>query len=382
MAISFRAGKYIQQTSGYKAFIPSPLPPEPPLRMDDEMISLISKAERSLGRLDGSIQTLPDANLFIFMYIRKEAVHSSQIEGTQSSLDDLLEAEAKVFSGKHPSDVGEVINYINALNYGIGQLEKLPVSMRLLCEIHKRLLKNVRGAERQPGEIRRTQNWIGPAGSSLSEAVFVPPPPHEVQNSLSDLERFIHSNIPNMPDLIKIGLAHAQFETIHPFLDGNGRVGRLLITLLLYDWKFLQKPVLYLSYYFKKYRQQYYDLLQSIRDNGDWEGWIKFFLTAITETAQAATETARLIVELREKDRATIIENFGRSTASGLKVLESLYKTPIININNIAKLTGLSFTSASELLSRFINHNILSEYTGRRRNRLFRYESYISIFKE
>ena len=380
--ISYRAGRYIQQSSSYKAFIPSPLPPDPPPLMDNKMMSLVSRADRALGRLDGSIQTLPDANLFVFMYVRKEAVLSSQIEGTQSSLDDVLEAEARIFHKRHPSDVEEVINYIHALNYGIKRLENLPVSVRLLREIHKLLLKGVRGAERQPGELRTSQNWIGPAGSLISDAVFVPPPPQEVPQTLSELERFIHSNTPDMPALIKIGLAHAQFETIHPFLDGNGRIGRLLITLLLCDREVLQKPVLYISHYFKKQRETYYELLQSVRDKGDWEGWLKFFLTAVTEVASAATETARRIVTLRERDRSRIVSSFGRSTANGLKVLESLYSKPIISINDIVELTGLSFTAASQLMFRFLKHDILKEYTGQKRNRLFRYEEYITIFKD
>ncbi|HDL19663.1 MAG TPA: Fic family protein [Nitrospirae bacterium] len=380
--ISYRAGRYIQQPSGYRAFIPSALPPDPPLSMDSKMMSLVSKADRALGRLDGSIQTLPDANLFVFMYVRKEAVLSSQIEGTQSSLDDVLEAEAMIFRRRHPSDVEEVINYIHALNQGIKRLEELPVSVRLLREIHKLLLKGVRGAERQPGELRTTQNWVGPAGSTISDAVFIPPPPQEVPQCLSGLEKFIHSDTPDMPALIKIGMAHAQLETIHPFLDGNGRIGRLLIALLLCDWKILQKPVLYISHYFKKHREQYYELLQAVRDRGDWEGWLKFFLTAVAEVASAATETARRIVYLRERDRSRIVGSFGRSTANGLKVLESLYSKPIISINDIIQLTGLSFTAASQLMSRFLKHNILREYTGQKRNRLFRYEDYIAIFKE
>ncbi|GBD99075.1 adenosine monophosphate-protein transferase SoFic [bacterium BMS3Abin07] len=380
--ISYRAGRYIQQPSGYRAFIPSALPPDPPLSMDSKMMSLVSKADRALGRLDGSIQTLPDANLFVFMYVRKEAVLSSQIEGTQSSLDDVLEAEAMIFRRRHSSDVEEVINYIHALNQGIKRLEELPVSVRLLREIHKLLLKGVRGAERQPGELRTTQNWVGPAGSTISDAVFIPPPPQEVPQCLSGLEKFIHSDTPDMPALIKIGMAHAQLETIHPFLDGNGRIGRLLIALLLCDWKILQKPVLYISHYFKKHREQYYELLQAVRDRGDWEGWLKFFLTAVAEVASAATETARRIVYLRERDRSRIVGSFGRSTANGLKVLESLYSKPIISINDIIQLTGLSFTAASQLMSRFLKHNILREYTGQKRNRLFRYEDYIAIFKE
>ena len=377
-----RAGRYIQRSSGYKAFIPESLPPIPPLKMDNEMLTMISGADRALGRLDGSIQTLPDANLFVFMYVRKEAVLSSQIEGTQSSLDDVLEAEARLFQKRHPADVREVINYIEALNYGIERLAEIPVSVRLLREIHKRLLKGVRGAKRQPGELRKTQNWIGPAGAAISEAVFVPPLAQEVSRCLSDLEKFIQSRTPELPALVKIGLAHAQFETIYPFLDGNGRIGRLLITLLLYDWKILQKPVLYISYYFKKHREQYYNLLQGIRDKGEWEEWLKFFLTAVNEVAASATETARRIVALREKDRSGIVKHFGRATANGLTVLETLYSQPIISINDIRKLTGLSFTAASQLMNRFLEQDILQEYTGQKRNRLFRYQDYIAIFTE
>ncbi|MDQ7053108.1 MAG: Fic family protein [candidate division KSB1 bacterium] len=381
MNSTLRAGRYIQQAGGFKAFIPEPLPPNPPLHFDNEMMALISNADRSLGRLDGSIQTLPDADLFVFMYVRKEAVLSSQIEGTQSSLDDVLEAEARVFQKRLHSDVGEVINYIHALNYGIERLEKLPISVRLICEIHKKLLEGVRGAQRHPGELRKSQNWIGPTGGTISDAIFVPPPAHEIGQHLSQLEKFIHSHSPELPALAKIGMVHAQFETIHPFLDGNGRIGRMLITLLLFEWKILQKPVLYISHYFKQHREQYYALLQEIRDKGDWESWLKFFLTAITEVAMSATESARKIVALRERDRSRIVGHFGRATANGLTVLESLYSRPIISINDIKQMTGLSFTAASQLMQRFLEQNILVEYTGQRRNRLFRYEDYINIFR-
>ncbi|HDJ29884.1 MAG TPA: Fic family protein, partial [Candidatus Acetothermia bacterium] len=229
---SGRAGRYVRQPQGYRAFIPAPLPPNPPVRVDAQMQVALSQAELALGRLDGSIQTLPDPDLFVFMYVRKEAVLSSQIEGTQSSLDDLLEAEAKIFRADRPRDVEEVLNYVNAMNYGLERLRTLPISVRLIREIHKRLLKGVRGARRQPGELRTTQNWIGPGGCTLNEATFVPPPPSEVPKALGDWERFLHKDYA-MPFLIKVGLAHAQFETIHPFLDGNGRIGRLLITFLL-----------------------------------------------------------------------------------------------------------------------------------------------------
>ena len=379
MSYHHRAGRYIKQSTGYSAFIPAPLPPADALRYDDEMLSLISRADLALGRLDGSIQTLPDADLFVFMYVRKEAVLSSQIEGTQSSLNDLLEAEAKILSPHRPRDVGEVLNYVNAMSYGIKRLAELPFSIRLTKEIHARLLEGVRGAEYEPGEVRRSQNWIGPSGCTLTEATFVPPPPSELVQALSDLEKFVHAK-DAMPALVKIGLIHAQFETIHPFLDDNGRMGRLLISFLLFQSEILLKPVLYLSHYFKQHRQRYYDLLQNVRDNGDWEIWLKFFLTAVSEVSLEATETARQIVALREHHRRCIVDSFGRATANGLTVLESLYSQPIITVKNIANMTGVSFTAANKLMNRFVEEKILIESTGQARNRQFRYTDYINLF--
>jgi Fic family protein len=376
-----RAGQYIRQVSGYSAFLPKPLPPEPPLQMDDETLALISQADRALGRLDGSIQTLPAPDLFVFMYIRKEAVFSSQIEGTQSSLDDVLEAEAQVFNPQRPGDVNEVLNYVKALRFGLERLSELPVSVRLIREIHERLLEGARGMERNPGELRNTQNWIGPAGSTLNEAAFIPPPPDAVPQALGQLESFLHQTDP-MPSLIKIGLAHAQFETIHPFLDGNGRIGRLLITFLLCERKILHQPVLYLSHHLKRYRNQYYDLLQNIRDNGNWEDWIKFFLSAVAEVSQEATQTARRIVSLREEHRGIITENFGRTAANGIKILEQLFSHPIISVNDLAKQTNISFTAANQLMRRFTKHHILTEMTGHTRNRQFRYRPYIDLFAD
>ena len=263
-----RAGRYVKQTTGYRAFIPDPLPPDPPVNLTGALQARLSEADLALGRLDGSIQTLPDPDLFVFMYVRKEAVLSSQIEGTQSSLQDVLNAEANIFGRPGHQDVNEVINYIGAMNYGLDRLSELPVSIRLIREIHQHLLQGLRGSHLQPGEVRTSQNWIGPEGCSLNEADFVPPPPHEIPRILGDLEKFLHS--PNgIPFLVRIGLAHAQFETIHPFLDGNGRMGRLLITFLLCQQKVLLKPVLYLSYFFKKYRAEYYERLQAVRDTGD-----------------------------------------------------------------------------------------------------------------
>lgn len=273
--MQFRAGRYINQPTGYRAFIPAPLPPDPPVRLNGELQPLLSEANYALGRLDGAIHTLPNPDLFVTMYVRKEAVLSSQIEGTQSSLQDLLAAEASILDPDRPRDVHEVINYVKAINYGLKRLNELPVSVRLIREIHQILMKGVRGGHLTPGEFRRTQNWIGPAGCTLSEAVFIPPPPDIVPQAMSDLERFLNSPS-KLPVLIQVGLAHAQFETIHPFLDGNGRVGRLLITFLLTERKLLSKPALYLSHYIKRYKQDYYTRLQGVRDVGDWEGWLTF----------------------------------------------------------------------------------------------------------
>lgn len=376
-----RSGHYVRQPQGYSSFVPASLPPDPGVVMDDAMLALISQSDRALGRLDGSIQTLPDPDLFVLMYVRKEAVLSSQIEGTQSSLDDVLEAEAKVFRASRPRDVNEVINYVRAMNHGLERLKDLPVSIRLIKEIHQRLLTGVRGAERESGELRRSQNWIGPAGCTLHEASFIPPPMEEVPQALSELERFVHGNAP-MPALVKIGLAHAQFETIHPFLDGNGRIGRLLITFLLCERRILHKPVLYISHYFRRHRDRYYALLQGTRDEGDWEAWLKFFLAAVAEVSDEATETARQIVELRERHRGIITEHFGYAAGNGLKVLERLYSRPIISVQDVVKLTKVSFTAANNLTCRFVKHRILTEMTGQARNRLFRYGEYIDLFAD
>ncbi len=376
-----RAGQYIRQISGYSAFVPTPLPPVPPLKMDNETLELISQADRALGRLDGSIQTLPDPDLFVFMYIRKEAVFSSQIEGTQSSLDDVLEAEADILNPRRPGDTHEVLSYVKALRFGLERLKELPVSIRLIREIHQQLLEETRGREQNPGEIRTTQNWIGPSGSTLRNASFIPPPPDAVPHALGQLESFLHETDP-MPSLIKIGLAHAQFETIHPFLDGNGRMGRLLITFLLCERNILQQPVLYLSHFLKRHRTQYYDMLQNIRDNGSWEEWIKFFLTAVDEVSQEATSTARRIVSLREEHRHIITENFGRTAANGLRVLERLFSQPITSVKALADHTQVSFTAANQLMQRFMEHHILIEMTGNTRNRVFGYRSYIDLFTD
>lgn len=376
-----RAGQYQKQLTGYRAFIPAPLPPVPPVRIESELQALLSKADLALGRLDGSIQTLPNPDLFVLMYVRKEAVLSSQIEGTQSSLQDVLAAEAQVLSPDAPRDVDEVLNYVAAMNHGLARLPKLPVSVRLIREIHEKLLHGVRGSHMTPGELRRTQNWIGPGGCTLAEATFVPPPPAEVPNALGALEKFLHRN-DDLPLLVKIGLAHAQFETIHPFLDGNGRVGRLLITFLLCERGVLHKPVLYLSHYFKRHRTQYYDLLQNVRDRGDWESWLAFFLRGVSEVSTQATDTARRILALREDHRHIITTHLGRAAANGYRVLERLYERPIVSVEDIRQLTGTTFPAANQLAQKLVEQGVLTEVTGQKRHRRFRYDAYVRLFDE
>jgi Fic family protein len=377
-----RSGRYVRQAAGYRAFVPAALPPDPPVRLDGELRVLLSRADRALGRLDGSVVTLPNPDLLVFMYVRKEAVLSSQIEGTQSSLQDLLAAEADLFDSVDvPRDVGEVVNYVRAMNHGLARLEELPVSVRLIREIHEELMRGVRGGRLTPGELRRSQNWIGPGGSGLAEAVFVPPPPERVPEALGALETFLHAE-DDIPLLVKIGLAHAQFETIHPFLDGNGRVGRLLITFLLTERGVLHRPVLYLSHYLKRHRQEYYDRLQAVRDDGDWEGWLAFFLRGVEEVAGEATETARRVLLLRETNRAQITDGLGRAAANGHRVLESLFDRPIISVSEAQQMTGTGFAAANPLVARMTELGILREVTGNARNRRFRYEPYVRLFTD
>ncbi len=376
-----RAGQYIEQVEGYRAFIPKPLPPTPDIMMDQEMWNLLSQADRALGRLDGATDALPNPDLFVFMYVRKEAVLSSQIEGTQASLIDVLEFESQAIEPDNPQEVAEVVNYVSAVNYGLERLKELPISLRLIREIHQKLMSGVRGSERNPGEFRRSQNWIGAGGCSLSDATYVPPPPHEMLQCLDNLEKFLHNPRP-MPTLIKVGLAHAQFETIHPFLDGNGRTGRLLITFLLCEQNILQRPLLYISYYFKKYRAEYYDRLQAVRDRGDWEGWLKFFLRGVYEVAQEAAATARKIVNLKEEHRQLVLNAMGRRSGNAIALLENLYFRPIFTVEHAQAITSLSYPNANTLIKDLSAIGLLQEITGQKRNRAFSYAPYLAVFRD
>ena len=373
-----RAGQFLPQTEGYRAFIPAPLPPDPPIRMNEELTRLLSDADRCLGRLDGVASVLPNPDLFVAMYVRHEAVLSSQIEGTQSTLEDVLEFEADSKGEAHPQDVAEVVNYVRAMNYGLQRLGDLPLSFRLIREIHGELLAGGRGSERTPGEFRRSQNWIGPAGCTLSTATFVPPPVHEMQQALSNLEKFLHEG-GSLPRLIHCGLVHAQFETIHPFLDGNGRVGRLLITFLLCQQGILHRPLLYLSYYLKGHRSEYYDRLDAVRRDGDWEGWLKFFLRGVYEVSQSATNRARAILGMREEHRQAVAE-LGAGGA-GARLLDYLFEQPIVTIRMVEKKIDCSYVTANKLVDQLVQLKFLREITGQQRNRRYRYEPYLALFE-
>jgi len=365
-----RAGRFVRQLEGYRAFIPAPLPPEPALKMDGELQVLLSKADRALGRLDGVTSVLPNPNLFLAMYVRHEAVLSSQIEGTQSTLEDVLQFEVDEKGHDLPKDVSEVVNYINAMNHGLERLKGLPVSRRLICEIHAKLLEGVRGGDRTPGEFRRSQNWIGPPGCTLATATFVPPPVHEMETALGNLEKFLHDR-DSFPVLIHCALAHAQFETIHPFIDGNGRVGRLLIAFLLCEREILQRPLLYLSYYLKAHRTEYYDRLMAVRLRGDWEGWVKFFLQGVFEVSQSATATARKILDMREAHRQ-VVEN--------PRLLDHLFEQPILSVGMVQEFLGCSYPKANKLVEQYTEKGLLREITGNQRNRRYRYDPFMALF--
>ena len=377
-----RLGSYISHDVGgevVRAYLPPALPPIPAVRLDEFQL-LFEQANQSLGRLDGLASVLPDLGLFIYAYVRKEAVLSSQIEGTQSSLSDLLLFENDEAPGVPIQDVQEVLNYVAALNHGLARLRGgFPLSLRLIREIHEVLLSKGRGSTKEPGEFRRSQNWIG--GTRPGNAAFVPPPPEHVMECMGELETFLHAEHTGLPPLIRAGLVHVQFESIHPFLDGNGRLGRLLITFLLCAAGALREPILYLSLFFKTHRQTYYDLLTRVREKGDWEAWIEFFLSGVKDTSEQAVGAARQIITLHDCDRKKV-EALGRPAATALRVFQHAQTNPILSIPMTAQKIGVSFPTVTSAVNHLQNLGVLREITGKRRRRLFVYDAYLKILNE
>lgn len=362
------------------AFIPAPLPPKPPIDWTPQLRGKFDQAHLALGRLDSVSNLLPETSLFLYMYIRKEAVLSSMIEGTQSSLSDLLLFEMHEEPGAPIDDVQEVSNYVAALNHGLKLLKKgLPISLRLFKEVHGVLLSKGRGSKQTPGEFRRAQNWIG--GTRPGNAAFIPPPVEDLMECLSKLELFLHDQPETTPVLLKAALAHVQFETIHPFLDGNGRLGRLLITLLLCEEKVLREPMLYLSLYFKTHRQYYYELLNKVRTSGDWESWLDFFAEAVIKTATQAVEAAQQLLAASDEDKQKISE-IGRAAASTLQVHRILMEHPIATSGWLVEKTGITPATVNKSLHHLVELGIVRELTAKRRNRLFSYSRYIKIINE
>jgi Fic family protein len=382
MTTSSRIGRSVPGPSGggerWAAYLPPPLPPvDPPLDMG-ALYPLLDAATTALGRLDGMAGTLPDLGLFLYMYIRKEAMLSSQIEGTQSSLTDLLLFEMDEAPGVPPDDAAEVLRYVRAMDYGLERLKTLPLSLRLLREIHAVLMTGApRGGEKQPGAFRTSQNWIG--GTRPGNAAFVPPPPHEVLPCMAALEDFLHGKGGHLPVLIRAALAHAQFETIHPFLDGNGRLGRLLITFMLCAEGLLSEPLLYLSLYLKTHRQVYYDHLQAVRTQGAWEAWVAFFLEGVAEVAQQATQTARDLTALCQEDQRRVRAQSAATAAFNIHAY--LQRRPMTKIPEAADICGISYPTAMRGLTVLERLGIVREITGRPRHKVFVYEAYMDILK-
>jgi Fic family protein len=372
-----RSGSYVTQLKGYKAFVPTPLPPNPPLTQDEELQHLLSQSTLAVGKLAGLSSVIPDPDLFVYLYVRKEALLSSQIEGTQCSLEDILNQESEPLSESTSSqDIEEVSSYVKAMNAGLVRLATLPVSTRLMKEIHATLMKGVRGSNKTPGEFRRTQNWIGRPGSTLMNAEFVPPPPEEVDRLMSELEKFIQAT-DRTPPLIKVALIHAQFETIHPFLDGNGRLGRLLITYLLCLWKVLDKPLLYLSYFFKANRTEYYARLMDVRLRGDWEAWIKFFLRGVHESAEVAVVAATEIHRLHTRDRSVLQKTSPTTTC--MLVYEQFCHNPILSNAVLVKRIDSTVPTVQRALDDLLKQKLIVEISGKKRGRKYAYREYLDI---
>ncbi len=373
-------GKFVKQEGGYRAFIPESLPPTLPIEYSKRIQSLLSEADRALGRLDGIITVLPNPNLFLAMFVKKEALLSSQIEGTQASLEGVLEFEAGMLPEENINEIKEVVNYVKALNYGVERLQDFPFSLRLIKEIHKILISGTRGKLKTPGEFRKSQNWIGPPGASLNEATYVPPPPDKILSFMSNLEKYFYSKDKN-PPLIKSAVIHSQFETIHPFLDGNGRIGRLLIVFFLLWKKALKKPILYISFYFKKNREEYYNKLMEVRNTGVWNSWLEFFLRGVIETAEEATETAREIIALKDGIIKKLYEN-SISSIYAVRIIDLLFEKPLISTNEISKKIKISKQTANTIINKFEKIGILKEITGKKRYKKFQFVDYVNIIKK
>jgi Fic family protein len=378
-----RAGRTVAQATGYLAYIPAWLPPEPPLALDAETVDLLSRADQALGKLDGVTAALPNPDLFVGMYVRKEALLSSQIEGIDSTLDEVIRFEQgdEPSEGKRLHDTAEVVNYVRALNYGIRRLAELPLSLRLIREIHAELMRGVRGHGKAPGEFRVTQNWIGPQGANLANATFVPPPVPDMNEVLDNFEKFLHERREHperahSPVIIECALVHAQFETIHPFLDGNGRLGRLLVALLLHERGVLTQPLLYLSLYLKGNRLEYYDRLTAVRKNGDWEGWTKFFLKGIVRTGLEAVDTAKKVIAFRDQ----AVRSVSSLGSTELKLLEFLFDHPLTDIQSAQRHLDVSYNTAAGAIVKLVGANLVRETTGKQRNKVFRFSAYLDLF--
>ncbi|MCB2155032.1 Fic family protein [bacterium] len=372
-----RSGHFVKQPGGFRAFIPASFPPSPPVRMNTKLEKLLSQADLAVGGLSTITDILPNTDLFLGMYVRREAVLSSQIEGTQSTLEEVLRFEIAPSKAERFVDAGEIVNYVAALNHGLERLADLPISLRLFQEIHAILMRSGRGSHSTPGEFRRSQNWIGPPGCTLETASFVPPPVPHMKDALGELEKFLHSD--SLPILILAGLAHAQFETIHPFLDGNGRIGRLLITLLLCERGILSRPVLYLSHFFKRNRLEYYDRLTAIREKGDWEGWLGFFLRGAEEVAREAIETTRSIRALKERHQQLIIHRVGDNPRAR-SLLDLLFRRPMISVRLAEQELGCSYNTANKFVGLFEELGLLETVTGDGRGRVYSYREYLDLF--
>ena len=371
-----RSGQIVTQLEGYRAFEPANLPPDPPIAVDNDLLALLSVADTAVGRLDGLARTLPETDLFLAMFVRQEALLSSQIEGTQCTMDDILAFELLPVAGPN-HDVGDVVNYVAAFQRGVGLLAELPLCNRVLREMHAVLLRSGRGSDKARGEFRRTQNWIGPPGSTLDTASFVPPPRHVMHSAMVALEDFVHTS--TLPVLITAGLAHAQFETIHPFLDGNGRTGRMLISLLLHEREILSKPVLYLSTFLKRHQTRYFDHLTAVRHDGAWEAWLGFFLEGVAESARRAAHTAGEIHRLRESNRTSLVlAGAGRYDVA---LLDAMFRQPLVNSSWVQRELKVTAPTANKALERLCALNIVRETTGAHRNRLYRYDAYLKLFE-